>query len=199
MMLRSLVLVGILFAIWVGTARAEEDVTPPTLVSVSIAPTVIDTDTGDVTIEVTLHITDDLSGVRQELVFLTPIATIDDVGPRVILFGGRECGDDPVDITCIVRIEVPQYSMMGHWGIYKIELKDAVGNRVVYAHQQAVWYWNSDLEPQACLCDAYDYICLPPILDARFVNIPGGTLPSPALWLPLAISKPAVNQACPYP
>lgn len=99
------------------------DVAPPTIQSLSFAPTSIDVSNGPGNVAFSLHITDDKAGAVSVHVNLTnPSGSVTVFG---ILF--RTAGT-ALDGTWTGNVQVPQYSASGVWKISNVSLSDAVGN-----------------------------------------------------------------------
>lgn len=112
-------------------SHAQEDITPPALLDVQFDPKMIDTSKGPVTVTVTIHVTDDLSGVEWvALAFYRPGTTQSrnvDIVPRsdttTLLHG------DHLDGYYSAMMTLPQYSAYGDWEMHYVALVDNVGNR----------------------------------------------------------------------
>jgi hypothetical protein len=109
-----------------GTLLATEsggDITPPVLVGASVDRHQIDTTYASQTITFTLHITDDLSGVKGVHLGLRHIAGYNE---------GRECQNWPAEVKRDVVLECaitwPQYSAEGLWMVTWFVSTDGVGN-----------------------------------------------------------------------
>jgi hypothetical protein len=101
----------------VNTAQGLSDVTPPSIVDLSFNPETIDVSTGPQLVTISLHATDDLSGIRQCSIFLR--------GPSGQTMG-QSFGLSPVSgdtndgvYECIK--EFPQFSEAGTWYIYELQ------------------------------------------------------------------------------
>jgi hypothetical protein len=112
-------------------AAAQEDTTPPTLVSLSVSPTVVDVSSSAQTVTVTAVITDDLSGVCADGDSTCTHATSSIRSPSAeqsVLLGY------PVAVsgdTYTLSGTIPQYAEEGIWKDWSIQLTDKAGNMVV--------------------------------------------------------------------
>lgn len=120
-----------------STAYAEvptaQDITPPSLVGVSFEPATIDTSNGPVTVTITAHITDDLSGFADMgLQFRQPATT---QHTSINVRPGSEwtslIAGDNLDGEYTTTLTLPQYAAFGAWEVYTIEFYDVVGNHSV--------------------------------------------------------------------
>jgi hypothetical protein len=113
-------------------ASAQQDITPPVLLDVQFDPATIDTSKGPVTITVTIHVTDDLSGVDHVALFFrkpdtTQTAQVEfraDEGWSDIIRG------DELDGYHVATMTLPQYAAYGEWELYSLLTRDHVGNRL---------------------------------------------------------------------
>ncbi len=109
-------------------ALALQDITAPVLLEVSFEPQIIDASTGPATLTVTVHDTDDLSGV--DWVYLdfrhpsTTQRTQADFSSSDLLEG------DALDGKNVETITLPQFSAYGSWELVYFAMGDNVGNRV---------------------------------------------------------------------
>jgi hypothetical protein len=112
-------------------AYAQQDITAPALLDVQFAPAVIDTSKGPMTITVTIHVTDDLSGMEIVALFFrkpdtTQAAQVEfrpDEGWSKIIRG------DELDGYHTATMTLPRYSAYGEWELYYLLTMDHVGNR----------------------------------------------------------------------
>jgi serine protease len=113
---------------------AQQDVTPPTLVQVHFAPAQIDTSTGPQTITVTVHIIDDLSGLKWAALYFRKPGTTQQVHieyqPTYMPseFAGYRLSGDDLDGWYTNTLTLPQYAAFGTWEMNSIYLEDNVGN-----------------------------------------------------------------------
>jgi len=97
-----------IFLIQVGPSK--EDVTPPNLVSIEVTPTTVDVTTGDATVTVTAHLTDDLSGAQEfSGTFQSPS------GRRYVNFYGYRVSGTSLDGVFQATAFFPQYTEPGVW------------------------------------------------------------------------------------
>ena len=116
---------------------AGGDFTPPEFVEVSISPSVADVTAGDVSINVTMRIIDDLSGVGTvQLDFLSPSK----VQKRPVFFHTSHFA--PVgsltDGTYAYTLSLPRFSESGTWRLETAYLADKVGNKRLHSHDEFV-------------------------------------------------------------
>lgn len=107
-----------------------EDITAPVIVSVAVEPTVINTSSGAATLTMTVHVTDDLSGVERGYYRFEPANPLVS-GQLVDVYtdkSGTECTGTPNNLTCVIPFTLPQYSAGGEWVPTWIFTRDAIGN-----------------------------------------------------------------------
>jgi len=105
------------------------DTTAPALVSVSVAPSPINTGTVSRNIVVTLNITDALSGFRSaSLLFRDPTPSFD-FGISGFVFHTQVFSGDAQNGVYQINTSIPQGSLDGIW-TFDISMFDQVGNRV---------------------------------------------------------------------
>jgi hypothetical protein len=112
------------------------DLAPPDLVEFSFDPTTIDVSAGAQNLNLTLRITDTLSGFDfGNFLFLSPS------GQQVISGGynafNRVSGDS-LDGTYQVSASVPHFSEAGTWRVIQVFLRDLVGNSIVLGEADLV-------------------------------------------------------------
>jgi hypothetical protein len=113
------------------TVISDTDSTPPVLVAFSIDPTIpVDTSAGSAELKVTMHLTDDKSGVdfsgpNASFTFgvLSPTGNFIRGCNQPVLMAGT-----PQDGTWESSCWFPQYSQVGTWGFWGPQLWDAAGN-----------------------------------------------------------------------
>lgn len=128
----SSLLAAVVFVMLFGyTVHAQQDITPPALLDVTFEPEVIDTSKGPVTVTVTVHVTDDLSGVDSVALFFQKPSTTQKAQVEF-----RDEGNwsdvvegDWLDGRHVATMVLPQYSAFGTWELYYFMLMDNVGNR----------------------------------------------------------------------
>lgn len=109
------------------TNAGTEDIAKPQLVSVGIAPGTVDVTSQDQTITATLHITDDLSGLRNGFAVLHDPSGMD---TGIYRFFAASTGvGTPQDGTYTVSLTIPRGSVAGQWEV-RPQLRDMVGNFV---------------------------------------------------------------------
>jgi hypothetical protein len=118
-------------ALAAGPAVAQDeptqDLTPPVLESLTVEPTVVDTEHAPATLTVTAHITDDLSGVAgwSQVFFASPsgqfIVAVED--------------GDALDAVYTAEVELPQWSEQGRWTPFVAFLADNTGNVLQLQHE----------------------------------------------------------------
>jgi len=98
------------------------DTTPPELTAFTFAPSDVDAQAGAATVDFTLTVTDDLSGVASIQILVT--------GPAgVAARAGWFCeGERASSTTQVLTVTLPQYSAAGAWTVSRVELADAAGN-----------------------------------------------------------------------
>lgn len=122
----AILLAGVLtLAFFIGLSAEGRggDITAPVLVEASASRREIDTSLAPQTVTFTLHITDDLSGIKSVQVELHH-----EYGYNA----SRTCqvGVEPAKAQAILlcAVNFPRYSAEGRWMVIWLTLKDAVGN-----------------------------------------------------------------------
>jgi hypothetical protein len=107
-----------------GFAGAQtSDVAPPTIQSLSFAPTSIDVSGGPVDVAFSIHVTDNLSGTSTVQVFLAnPTRTI------TLNRSLARASGTPLDGVWTGQIQVPQFATAGTWQISSVRVFDVAGN-----------------------------------------------------------------------
>lgn len=132
----SKVIALILFVSSLGLAvtplEAQQDITPPALLAVHFEPAQIDTGNGPATITVTVHVTDDLSGVEWIAFSFRKPDTTQTKGIDIVpgTNWGKLLEGDSLNGKYQNTMTLPQYSAYGTWELYYFALVDNVGNRV---------------------------------------------------------------------
>ena len=107
------------------------DTTPPTLVGFSFAPTSVNVTSGPQNVVVSLHVTDDLSGVLSSKAYVSVSFQCPSghelQGPA---YGSSLPGSTPLNATFQATITIPEFSESGNWTVAGVQLSDAVGNTV---------------------------------------------------------------------
>lgn len=123
--------------------RAAEDRTAPQLTAFDISPTTIDTSESDQQITITMHLTDDLSGVcyyNQEISYSSSACTmIGQIQVDLLPLIGTQKREAVFDwhlISGTVNdgvfqhvVTIPKWSKSGIWTVAQVYLIDALGNR----------------------------------------------------------------------
>ena len=111
-----------------------EDITAPQIVSAIVEPSVINTSNAPVTLTLTVHVTDDLSGFKEDwltvdirLVPDNPNASGQFVDASLYYHSDR-CTGTVTNSVCTVTLVVPQYSAGGRWSPQQIHACDAIRN-----------------------------------------------------------------------
>lgn len=107
-----------------------EDIIAPVVHSVSISPTAFDTNAGDVSITIDMHITDNLSGIitgseTLNNVTISPLLN-DMVYADLVSF--EKISGTYTDGNFRMVLNIPQYSLTGFWLIRGINVLDTIGN-----------------------------------------------------------------------
>ena len=107
------------------TVASTQDVTPPQLTGFTFSPIFVDTTSGDATVTVNLHITDDLSGVSScgAVWFSSPSGGQLAISSPLALISGTAL-DGQYQGTVTIR----KYSEAGTWIVSRIVLCDNAGN-----------------------------------------------------------------------
>jgi azurin len=113
-----------------NTAQGLSDVAPPSIVDLSFNPETIDVSASSHLVTITLHATDDLSGIRQcDIYFRSPSGN----QYRSTNFWGDPALGDANDGVYEHTIEFFQYSEAGTWQIDTLRLTDKAGNYKDYS------------------------------------------------------------------
>ena len=107
------------------TVASQQDVTPPSLVNISVSPPSVDAATRPAPVTVTTRLTDDLSGVQQWLVqFNSPSSTqfVQVYGTSGLIAGTTSNG------TFQGTSQVPQFAEAGIWRATGLSITDNAGN-----------------------------------------------------------------------
>jgi hypothetical protein len=129
-----LLIIGL--ALWLSVSvdrvDAQEDLTPPALLDVRIEPDKIDTSKAPATITVTVHVTDDLSGVEWIVLGFRKPGTTQQIGIDIVpgTTWGVLVEGDALNGKYQNTVTLPQYSAFGIWEMYYLALVDNVGNRI---------------------------------------------------------------------
>jgi hypothetical protein len=108
-----------------NTAQGLSDVVPPSIVDLSFSPEIIDVSAGSQLVSITLHATDDLSGIRSgDLYFISSSGK----QYRGASFWGSPVSGDAYDGVYELTVEFSQYSEAGTWYIDVLRLTDNAGN-----------------------------------------------------------------------
>ncbi len=99
------------------------DVTPPMLADLDFSPTSVDVSSGPQTVTVTMHVTDDLSGVGSIYVSFYDAAT----NQYQQAYATRTAGNT-LDGTWTADIVIPQLAADGIWTLNGVTLQDFTGN-----------------------------------------------------------------------
>ena len=121
--LLALAALTLFVAVRLFVTSAAPDTTPPVLVDFDFNPKSVNVSSGDAFVTVTLHASDDISGIlRVDIVFMNPSGT----APRECT--GSLISGTPNDGLYSCDVRIPQFSEEGTWVASRIELKDNVAN-----------------------------------------------------------------------
>jgi hypothetical protein len=110
---------------------AQQDTTPPTLVSFDFSPTQVDTTSAPANVTVTFHVTDDLSGYSYgDIHFQSPSGQVIATSLLYRVSGTAQDGVYQGTLT------VAAFSEPGTWTVIGVALEDAVNNFVTYSAAQ---------------------------------------------------------------
>ncbi len=107
-----------------------EDITAPVILSAAVEPAVINTSFGAVTLTLTVHLTDDLSGIDRGYYRFEPVNPLVN-GQLVDAYTDKsdaECTGTLNDLTCVIPFTLPRYSAGGEWVPTWIFTEDTIGN-----------------------------------------------------------------------
>jgi hypothetical protein len=120
-----------------STAFATQDITSPNLDAFSISPVSIDTSNGDRTIDISMSISDALSGFSQGFMIIN---TPGNCEAKYLYFGLSNLSTGTANSgTYVVPVSWPQYSCTGSWKIVNLHLKDKVGNLHQFYYKDAAF------------------------------------------------------------
>ena len=118
-----LIIAGLMSASTIQVTSQTEDTSPPQVLAFDFTPKSIDTSAGPQRVTCTWRVTDDLAGVSSvALVLLSPS------GQQSINIGGNLISGNALDGLYQGSEELPQYSEMGTWYVYRVQVSDRVGN-----------------------------------------------------------------------
>lgn len=153
----------------------QEDVTPPSLVSVSVAPATVDVTAGPAPVFVTIHLTDDLSGISQWVVtFASPSGT------HFVQARNTPIAGTVLDATFVGSGFVAEFSQSGVWRATDVTLVDRVGNhRSINAVDAGLSLSftvvsNEDLQPPAIASLAVDAASVDVTAGLGSISVTGG-------------------------
>jgi hypothetical protein len=110
------------------TVTGTQDVTAPVLQSIAVSPTSADTRNGTVAVTANLTITDDLSGLNEDLDSHSGALALRSPSGKEFLWSefslGNRIAGTSANGTYQVQFDLPQYSEEGAWTIDYIELVD---------------------------------------------------------------------------
>ena len=127
----SLFSVSLLVPVLVQASANIDDITAPVIVSASIEPAIINTSYGPVTLTLTIHVIDDLSGIQRGYYRFQPANPAVN-GQFVDAYTDKlnaECQGSLTDLVCKIPFTLPQYAAGGEWVPTWIFTVDVVGNR----------------------------------------------------------------------
>jgi general secretion pathway protein D len=106
------------------------DTTPPSLVGFSFSPSAVNVTSGPQNVTVSLHVTDDLSGVLSSdaLVYVTFQSPSGNQNQTTYL--SSLAGSTSLNAQFQGVITIPEFSESGNWTVSDVFLRDAVGNSV---------------------------------------------------------------------
>jgi hypothetical protein len=122
----ALILAVLLFLTSLGVANASSDVTPPQVVSGTLAPTLIDTSGGPATVSVSITVQDDLSGVSR----VTAVLRTEDYRQTHVGDLSRVSGDDLLGVWA-GEIVVPRFAAQGQWYVDAQVRDEAMNNKII--------------------------------------------------------------------
>jgi hypothetical protein len=171
----ALLLTFVFFGV-LSTADAGGDITPPVLVAAAADRYQIDTSNGAQTVTLTLHITDDLSGLNY-----VQISYVQHDGYNA----NRNCdtwihSDQATDLTVPCSVTFPRFSAEGKWQVFGVYIVDQVGNDAEYRYSECTALSNGQ-------CSGYEYTSEATDMIRSMVITIGTADPGvdPSLYLPL--------------
>jgi hypothetical protein len=146
--MKALIIATLLMLACFGVLSAADDggdITPPVFISATAPDLIADTILAAQTITLSVHMTDDLSGLDYlQIVFVNELGYNDH----------RECnvwvdGDGMTDIAVKCPVTFPRYSAEGKWLPASIFTNDRVGNRRSVTFTQCLVYRDSECQRYA--------------------------------------------------
>ena len=128
----------LLFFVAPATTSAQQDTTPPVLVSLDYTPKAIDTTRSSQDVTVTVRITDDLSGLFFGCVgFQSPSGR---QGHGTCFGDGNRISGDALDGVYQTTVSIPQFSELGTWHIPDngLVIIDVIRNRHDFLEQELI-------------------------------------------------------------
>ena len=121
------VLLFLLFTAAHSFLIAQQDTTPPEISDFSIFPMEIDVTEGDDTVEVTISVSDDLSGLDYMSIYFTSPS-----GLRIANVSFSDWTSGAISYTGTGILVIQQYWESGEWDLDRIYLSDKMDNSVEY-------------------------------------------------------------------
>ena len=129
-----IVLLTALAVLLPSVVRAQADIVPPAVQSLSIAPSSIDIRYGPQTITVTLRVTDDVAGFAGGVVgFTSPSGDLTYYSNYFYPPEGH-----PLDGVYQAQVQIPQYAQEGTYHLTTVFVYDAVGHSRGYSEEQLI-------------------------------------------------------------
>lgn len=140
MNMKCLLVLALLIWPVLPSLAALDDTTPPRLVSLTIAPPLVDPATGSQVVVLTVRLQDDLSGIRASTptspsragasaVFRSPVGDLTFPAVTVSFHAGLRVSGDEHDGVYTNALVLPRYAHAGSWTLIEFGISDAVGNR----------------------------------------------------------------------
>ena len=110
---------------------AQGDTDPPHLVSLQVQPAFVDTSLGDQTLTITMHVTDNLSGLKASFTSLAWARYSTDgshADPVFFTYPETLISGNALNGTFRGTAKLPQFSAQGRWYIWQVSLYDNANN-----------------------------------------------------------------------
>jgi hypothetical protein len=123
-----------------NVADTNQDLTPPQLAAFSMSPPAVDVSSRPATITVLMTLTDDLSGIQQNIAGLDDFELTSPSGNQLRIFNpvvlSPPISGTLTDGVWRSAVTMPRYSETGTWALGNVTLRDRAGNTRSYSASQ---------------------------------------------------------------
>ncbi len=126
---------ALLFLLLASAASAQQDTSPPQLVSFSMLPGIVDSSQSDSVLDWSLTATDDLSGLSGG--FLIILLRVSPPGTGILpvfTSGGAFSPEGLLEATVSGQLVIPRYAPWGEYIISINAIRDQIGNELKASH-----------------------------------------------------------------